>query len=73
MLISKRLGQVFRRLTFLSSAALGVALAAACGDGTSEPANRAPRAVGSIPVLELLDGETGAQDVTEYFSDDFDS
>ena len=69
MFISRWCPQVVPRLTFLSFAALGVALAAACGDGTSEPSNQAPQAVGSMPDLEISVGQTDSQDVTEYFSD----
>ena len=59
------------------SAALvvAVALAAACGDGSTGPAppvtvpNRAPAAVGTIPGLTLTVGDTESVDVSSYFAD----
>ena len=59
----------------VSAALAAVALAAACGDGSTGPApqvtvpNRAPAAVGTIPGLTLTAGDTESVDVSSYFSD----
>ena len=59
----------------VSAALAAVALAAACGDGSTGPAppvtvpNRAPGAVGTIPGLTLTVGDTESVDVSSYFND----
>ena len=68
---------VRRKLSVIrvSAALAAVALAAACGDGSTGPTppvtvpNRAPGVVGTIPGLTLTVGDTESVDVSSYFND----
>ena len=63
------------RVIPVSAALAAVALAAACGDGSTGPAppmtvpNRAPATVGTISDLTLSAGDTESVDVSSYFND----
>lgn len=58
-----------KRVALILMAAVVVVVAYSCGE-TEPPANRAPRAVGTIPAQELGAFDTVQVDVSQYFADD---
>ena len=58
-----------KRVALVLSAVAVAAVAYSCGE-TEPPANRAPRAVGTIPAQEVGAFDTVQVDVSQYFADD---
>lgn len=58
-----------KRLAVVLAAALVIAVAYSCGE-TEPPANRPPRAVGTIPAQQLMAFDTVELDLSQYFEDE---
>lgn len=66
----RKAGRIARKPGFWAAAALVVALAAACGDGSMElPLTRPPMVIGAVADFDLVAGDTTTVDASAYFRD----